>query len=566
MLTLTNVGADDAGSYRVEVTNAYGTTPSNSATLTVTVPNPVVTTNPGSAVSETAVKLNGHVEVNGQTVACGFEYGTTANLGSTANAGSAAAARDFEATISSVAGTIYFRAFAEVAGGTRLRGTVKTIAPLKPVASLTVTVDPAGGGTVSGVPAGTVRVGDPISLTAQAASGWAFTGWSGGRTGTAATLAFAMPASLTLTAHFSSSPIIRAAGRYRGLVLTSPTSHASCGLIMLTVGAKGAFSGQAVIGGAKFALRGVFDAGGVAYFGVVTEATLPRTGLTPLLLRLHLPTGNVTPMRVLGDVREAAGFTASIDAPRVVFTAAKSPVAPMLNPPVTWPGSFTADLSASTPPSGLDGFGWVTTKVTTDGTARFAGALPDGTRWSSAQPLVADGTVPVYAVLYGRKGSMFGSVQFTGSPVTLASTVSWYRPANFPGPRFSAGWPGGVSLTLGGGVWTPFKLNVTWPLPGLAATSGGAHLWASGGGLSPSLDWAATFALATGRVAVIPAPSGATATVTPSVANGFFTGSFKLSPTAVPTNFSGVLLSGGNCARGFFFTPTGTGALRLMPQ
>ncbi|MGB8169139.1 MAG: immunoglobulin domain-containing protein, partial [Chthoniobacteraceae bacterium] len=569
-LVLSNLLPSDAGSFHVEVTNSFGTTPSNAGTLTVLIPNPIVTTGDGSALSETAVELSGHVDVTAQTIACGFEFGTTAALGSIATAGSAATTQDFSATVSSVAGNapIFYRAYAETASGTRFRGAIKKVAPLQPIASLDVVIDPPGGGSVSGVPVGIVRVGDPISLTAQAEAGYAFTGWTGGLTKNSATIAFLMPASLTVTANFSSSPIIQAAGKYRGLALTAPVAHASCGIVNLTIGAKGAFSGQTTFGGMKFALRGVFDAGGIAHFGTTTEATLQRPDQPPLLLRLQLPTGNVSPAHVLGDVRETGGFLATIDAPRVFFTSAKNPVTPLLNPPANWPGIYTGDLAASAaaPIAELAGYGWITATVAKDGSARFVGSLADGTRWTSTQVLIADGTVPIYAALYGGKGSVFGTVQFAGSPVAVAATANWYRPPGLPGTRFPGGWPAGIPFTLEGGAWTPFKANVTWPLPGLETTTGSAHLSANGVGLSPSLDWNVAFTLKTGTAKVIPSAAGATATFVSKAGTGIFTGTFKSSANAKSVSFSGALVPGANRARGYFLTPEGSGAVTLFPQ
>jgi uncharacterized repeat protein (TIGR02543 family) len=568
-LTLFDLTPDDAGDYHVEVTNSYGTTPSASAKLTVVIPAPVVTTLTGATLSESAVQLSGHVEVNGQTVACGFEYGTTTGLASTIDAGTAAAAKDFSATISSLGAntTIYYRAYADVTGGGRVRGAVKTITTLKAIALLNVSIEPAGSGTVAGLPTGDVRVGDTVTLTAQAASGFSFTGWTGGLTKTTATLKLTMPASLSLVANFSSSPILNAAGKYRGLILTTPVTHDSCGLLTLTIAAKGAFTGQATVGGTNFALKGVFDASGVAHFGAVTEAALPRRGKTPLLLRLNLPEGNSTPLHVLGDVREAGGLTATVDAARAVFTAAKTFLPPLQNPPPAWIGAYTADLTVNplTPVNGLAGRGWLAGTVGKDGIARFAGVLADGTRWSATQPLALAGTVPIYAALYGRKGSFFGEVQLAGSPVTLAASASWFRPA-IAGPRFAAGWPAGVTLTLAGGAWTPFRPAISWPLPALGTHSGAAHLWANGGAFPPTLDWAATVNLATGKAVITPSPAGATAAFVPKAANGTFTGRFKESAKSPSISFSGVLVSGADRARGFFLTPTGSGAVTLLPQ
>jgi hypothetical protein len=243
-------------------------------------------------------------------------------------------------------------------------------------------------------------------------------------------------------------------------------------------------------------------------------------------------------------------------------------VPPLINPPADWPGPGTAHLTldAATPISGLDGHGWITVTIAKDGNARFIGALADGSRWTSSQPLAADGTVPIYAAPYGGKGSLFGIVQVSGSPVTLDATLNWYRPANLPGTRFTAGWPDGVTLDLAGGAWTPFKANVSWPLPGLAATTGAAHLLLAGDTLPADEDWPATFALKTGRALVTPAPSGALATFVPIPGTGAFSGTFKTSAKAAPLPFNGVLLPGSNQARGFLLTPSGSAAVTLLPQ
>ncbi|MEA3209629.1 MAG: hypothetical protein QOE70_2686 [Chthoniobacter sp.] len=569
--TISDVQPPATGTYRVNVSNGFGTTPSNTATLTVLIPEPVATTNPGVALSESSVKLNGHVDVHGQTINCGFEYGLNANLGTTVAAGTAAAPKDFEATLSSVAAgsTIYFRAFAEKAGGVRRYGAVRTIQPLAPVASLIVSVDPAGSGTVSGLPAGTVRVGDAIALTAQAASGQVFTGWTGGLVAQTAALSFTMPASMTLVAHFAPSPLPGAPGRYRGLALSTPAAHASCGLVQLKVAAKGAFTGTATIGGVKYPLTGTFDPAGVAHFGAVTEATLNRpAGLPPLLLRLHLPPGAGPVARVLGDVREAAGFVSAIDAPRAAFTAVKPPISPLVNPPDTWPGAYTASLAvdATTPIASLTGAGWTTASIGKDGTARFNGMLADGTKFAVTQPLAKDGTAPFFAVLYAGKGSFIGTATLSGNPVAINAPLRWFRPPGLAGTRFTAGWSN-VKLTLQGAGYVPPKLGIDWPLPGLAATGGSAQLTASGAGLAPSLNWLAKFTLKSNRASITPAPGGATATFSVTAATGKVAGNFKpISTATISVPFSGVLLPGQNRSTGFFLNETGSGAIGLKPQ
>jgi hypothetical protein len=64
--------------------------------------------------------------------------------------------------------------------------------------TLTVTASPVAGGTVTKTPdQATYHYGDVVQLTAVPASGWAFSTWSGGLTGTA------NPASLTINGNKS---------------------------------------------------------------------------------------------------------------------------------------------------------------------------------------------------------------------------------------------------------------------------------------------------------------------------------------------------------------------------
>ncbi|HEY0608552.1 MAG TPA: T9SS type A sorting domain-containing protein, partial [Chitinophaga sp.] len=70
--------------------------------------------------------------------------------------------------------------------------------------SLTVTVSPAGGGTVNRNPnAASYAPGTVVTLTAVPASAYTFTGWSGAASGTALTTTVTMNASLSVTATFT---------------------------------------------------------------------------------------------------------------------------------------------------------------------------------------------------------------------------------------------------------------------------------------------------------------------------------------------------------------------------
>ncbi|WP_205513071.1 InlB B-repeat-containing protein [Longitalea arenae] len=72
--------------------------------------------------------------------------------------------------------------------------------------SLTTNVSPSGGGSVSRSPdASSYAAGTVVTLTATPASGYTFTGWSGGASGTNATTTVTMNANTTVTANFTNS-------------------------------------------------------------------------------------------------------------------------------------------------------------------------------------------------------------------------------------------------------------------------------------------------------------------------------------------------------------------------
>ena len=72
--------------------------------------------------------------------------------------------------------------------------------------TLTTTVSPSGGGTITRSPnAATYAAGTVVTLTATPASGYSFTGWSGGASGTNTTTTVTMNANTSVTANFTTS-------------------------------------------------------------------------------------------------------------------------------------------------------------------------------------------------------------------------------------------------------------------------------------------------------------------------------------------------------------------------
>ncbi|WP_242696350.1 InlB B-repeat-containing protein [Longitalea luteola] len=72
--------------------------------------------------------------------------------------------------------------------------------------TLTTTANPSAGGSIARSPnASSYAAGTVVTLTATPASGYTFTGWSGGASGTSATTTVTMNAHTTVTANFTSS-------------------------------------------------------------------------------------------------------------------------------------------------------------------------------------------------------------------------------------------------------------------------------------------------------------------------------------------------------------------------
>jgi len=73
------------------------------------------------------------------------------------------------------------------------------------VYTLTITVDPAGAGTVNAVPSSPYHYGDVVQLTANANPGWTFSSWTGNASGSTSPTSVTMDGNKAVTAHFVAS-------------------------------------------------------------------------------------------------------------------------------------------------------------------------------------------------------------------------------------------------------------------------------------------------------------------------------------------------------------------------
>src|SRR3972149_6899708 len=91
-----------------------------------------------------------------------------------------------------------------------------------PLYTLTVNISPTAGGSVTKNPNKTTyNSGETVTLTATANSGYTFSSWSGGATGTTSPVTVTMDGNKTVTANFTQNPL------YTLTVNISPTAGGS---------------------------------------------------------------------------------------------------------------------------------------------------------------------------------------------------------------------------------------------------------------------------------------------------------------------------------------------------
>ncbi|MDB6149252.1 MAG: putative Lysyl endopeptidase [Chthoniobacter sp.] len=347
-----------------------------------------------------------------------------------------------EAPVVKGVNTMFARA-RDVDGNERITGArTLTFAPL---GTLTVTAAGTGAGRISAsfltpldyapdqpAPLRTVQIEEDemLRLTATPAANSAFNGWTANVALTEAQAAspmlqVAFTPGLILTARFIPNPFLQLSGKFSGLVTSDQATQR--GFFSSKVNAKGGFTAQVRIGREKLRVRGEFSNAG-QFTGSV------RKGGTFHSVTLQLATLGDGSVQLLGSV-SGGGIETALAADRAVFNARTNP-APQAG---TYSVSITAD-PANTDPNypGAPGSGRVV--VSKSGVARFAGVLGDGTRVSFGTSLSESGQWPFFALLYGKRGSISGDVQFTVAG--LEGKVDWFKPATFRGPTLVAGFFG----------------------------------------------------------------------------------------------------------------------------
>ncbi len=279
---------------------------------------------------------------------------------------------------------------------------------------LTVMIN--GGGTVAPTLGGQMlEVGRRFILTATPLGGQLFSNWTGGIVSSANPLNFPMKSNLVLQANFVPNPFIAARGIYNGLFFNEAApAHGNAGFITATVTEPGGYTASIQYGAKKASFSGKFDLDGAA----TNRASLGGTNALIVELRIDLA-GDLRRIRgrVLG-----AGWEATLLAEPTGFLPAN---------PTTLAGGYTLNLRGSDLAGEPAGDSFATATVSPVGLISLAGTLADATKLSQKAAVTRAGNWPLYANLYGGKGSIVGWLQFdNAAPLNgIAGDVLWTKPA-----------------------------------------------------------------------------------------------------------------------------------------
>ncbi len=289
-------------------------------------------------------------------------------------------------------------------------------------------------------------------------------------------------------------------GTYSGLVV--PTNQPAAGgdknnasgLLTVTVGKTGTFSGKLLIGGASFSVGGVLQNNGQARFKPAlgnTLAIVKKLKPTPLALgnlAFTVAADGATLRKLTGTL----GIVGTIDAPKAFYDGKTNLLDPTI---LANKGKYTGVFQSleqipvtdhTSYPQG-DGVG----NVTIAKTGKFAvtGILADGTKVSMSGALSKNNHVALYAPLYTKKaGSIAGVVTLDNTdPDTDMESAGflWVRPIQPKAKQYVNGWEDGLTVGfLGAAYVLPPKGTVQSVFPFNPAGSGNVRLTFADGKLT----------------------------------------------------------------------------------
>ena len=413
--------------------------------------------------------------------------------------------------------------------------------------TLTLIVDPAGRGTVAASPPpdgdGQYARGTAITLTPRGSNYFEFDQWSGDATGTDDPLEIMLDTDMTVAAHFLPPPDAEP-GKYYGLIQNDPPTHPGTGTVSLKLMPTGSFTASIALGGVRKAMRGTFDGAGKA--GPISVNH--RGGASfDVSLQMSRADGELS-----GTVNSIGAGPSRLLAKLSNFDRRRNP-APLA-------GRYTLMIAPGTRavgnPALPQGTGVGDLEIKPNGIGTLRATMADGAAFTGSAGVSADGSWPLYGLLYRRGGFAAGWMSF--APVAGAAgagTLDWVKTPALREKFFAK----------------PFSMECE------AALS--AYSYQKGVMLLPFAPQAnnARLILSDGDLAAIPAPrlltlgagnkvqnpAGDRFRMTLTTRTGRFSGAFPDPQTGKPRKFNGVIFQAQDIGVGWFEGNARTGGVRL---
>jgi len=302
--------------------------------------------------------------------------------------------------------------------------------------SAVVAVIPASSGTVKGIKNNQVlNQGFSYSVTATPANAsWIFSKWTNG-SGTVLSTAPMynyVDTDGTLTAVFAPNPFYSTglAGTYEALFFDGSPAKVgptNSGYITVTVTAGGNYSGKLYLGesASPFPLSGQLAVAGANATGD-SKVKVSKTEELDVQLQVAINPN----LQSFGAGMLSGWVIATNNGTTWLWTEGiKEGGLVQFNPNIV-PGLYNVFISPeANPAAGPGGFSVASVKVSKTGDAGLVLTLADGTSpaTSFSTSLTLGGICPIYASLYGGKGVIIGSMQFTtsGSRTIASGPVIW---------------------------------------------------------------------------------------------------------------------------------------------
>ena len=320
-------------------------------------------------------------------------------------------------------------------GAASANTTFRVTATVPPPVTSQLSLNKSGNGTITPDLDNTdLIVGQSYTVTATAASGYIFTGWTGGVNSSAATITFMMTSNLVLQANFIANPYVASSGTYNGLFnQTDEVRLVSAGSFNVYSDNNGNYSGWIQLAEGRHSFSGAFNS------SLRATNVVARSIGNPLTVELFVGQ-NVEAGQISGRVTDGS-WSSPLSGGRA---AAATSLA----------GDYTVVIPGNVNSSSLpEGDGYATLHVAADGLGTMNGILADGARFSQSAYVTDDGDWPLFVSAYAGKGAIVSWLSFTNLTTSdLNGTLVWIKQAGASATSFPLGFTNGTKAV--GSIYT----------------------------------------------------------------------------------------------------------------